>query len=199
MRLSNSTALPSSAHTSQPWRIHELASDFKLEDVWALPVRGGRTDFRKLVATMRTMDPTDSPSRLANALWALRWRLGELLGWDGERQGLGARVPSLRDRLPPDLRETTNRPPITGGLLSPLYMTEREAAAELANRTMHGIAHFGWVADGEGGYRGQMAVYVKTNGRFGDVYMAAIKPFRHFVVYPPMMRRLETAWSERER
>ena len=199
MWLSNGAVLPSDAHASQPWRIHELVPDFKLEDVWALPVGGQRADFRKLVEMIRTMDPSDSPSRLANTLWALRWRLGELFGWDGERQGLGTRVRSLRYRLPPDLRETANKPPITGGLLAPLYVTEREAAAELANRTMHGVAHFGWVADGEGGYRGQMAVYVKTNGRFGDAYMAAIKPFRHLIVYPPMMRHIERAWSERER
>jgi hypothetical protein len=26
--------LPNSAHTSRPWRIHELTRDFRLEDVW---------------------------------------------------------------------------------------------------------------------------------------------------------------------
>ncbi|MDF2703344.1 MAG: hypothetical protein K0S10_2290, partial [Rubrobacteraceae bacterium] len=29
--------LPNTAHTSRPWRIHELTRDFRLEDVWALP------------------------------------------------------------------------------------------------------------------------------------------------------------------
>lgn len=199
MRLPNSTALPNGAHTSQPWRIHELVPDFKLEDVWALPVVGSRADFHRLIEMVRTMDPGQSSSRVANALWALRWKLGELFGWDDDREGLGARVPSLRERLPPDLRETDVGPPFTGSPFSPLYLLECEAAAELANRTMHGVAHLGWVPDGEGGYRGQMAVYVKTNGLFGAAYMAAIKPVRHRLVYPPMMRRLERAWNERRR
>jgi hypothetical protein len=30
--------LPDSAHTCRPWRIHELTRDFRLEDVWELPV-----------------------------------------------------------------------------------------------------------------------------------------------------------------
>jgi uncharacterized protein DUF2867 len=33
--------LPRTAHTSRPWRIHEVAGDFRLEDVWAMPTPGG--------------------------------------------------------------------------------------------------------------------------------------------------------------
>ena len=60
---------------------------------------------------------------------------------------------------------------------------------------MHGVMHVGWVPDGHGGYRGQMAVLVKPNGRFGAAYMAAIRPFRHLIVYPPLMRLIERKWS----
>ena len=34
--------LPNAAHESGPWRIREIVPDFTLEDVWALPVYGGR-------------------------------------------------------------------------------------------------------------------------------------------------------------
>jgi hypothetical protein len=37
--------LPNNAHTSRPWRIHELTHDFRLEDVWALPTPGCQTTF----------------------------------------------------------------------------------------------------------------------------------------------------------
>jgi hypothetical protein len=37
--------LPDAAHTSRPWRIHELTPDFRIEDVWALPTPGGPGDF----------------------------------------------------------------------------------------------------------------------------------------------------------
>ena len=59
---------------------------------------------------------------------------------------------------------------------------------------MHGVMHIGWVPDGTGGYRGQMAVLVKPNGLLGNAYMAAIRPFRHLIVYPPMMRQIERDW-----
>lgn len=36
--------LPSTAHTSRPWRIHGIAPDFRVEDVWALPTPGGPDD-----------------------------------------------------------------------------------------------------------------------------------------------------------
>ena len=47
------------------------------------------------------------------------------------------------------------------------------------------------------GYHGQMAVYVKPRGRVGAGYMAFIKPFRHGVVYPALMRQIEHAWNKR--
>ena len=48
-----------------------------------------------------------------------------------------------------------------------------------------------------GGYRGQMAVYVKPNGLLGTAYMTAIKPFRHLLVYPLMMREIGRRWQAR--
>jgi hypothetical protein len=40
-----------------------------------------------------------------------------------------------------------------------------------------------------------MAVYVKPNGLLGSVYMAAIRPFRHLIVYPPLMQQIERDWQ----
>jgi hypothetical protein len=57
--------------------------------------------------------------------------------------------------------------------------------------------HVGWVRDETGGHRGQMAVLVKPNGLLGITYMAAIRPFRHLIVYPPMLRHIERAWRAR--
>ena len=185
--------LPSSAHASRPWRIHELVRDFRLEDVWALPTPGRRGDFRRLVELMTRSDPSRGSSRVSGALWDVRWKLGELFGWDDPDAGVGGRVRSLRERLPADLRETP-RPDFAALPFSSLYLLEDEWAAEIANRTVHGVLHLGWVPDGSGGYRGQMAVLVKPNGLPGTAYMAAIRPFRHLVVYPAMLRRIERDW-----
>ena len=185
--------LPTSAHASRPWRIHELTHDFRLEDVWALPTPGGRGDFPRLVALMASSDPSRGSSRVARALWSIRWKLGELLGWDDPDAGLDGRVPSLRDRLPADLRDAPG-PDFAALPFRSLYLLDDEWAAEIANRTMHGVMHLGWVPDAAGGYRGQMAVLVKPNGLLGAGYMAAIRPFRHLIVYPAGMRRTERAW-----
>jgi hypothetical protein len=186
--------LPNSAHTSRPWRIHELTGDFKLEDVWELPTPGGPDDFPRLVELIVSFDPARS-SRAVGALFAIRWKVGELLGWEGPDSGLGFRVPTLRDRLPEDLRDAPSGRASDSLPFTPLYVTEDEWAAEIANRTVHGVLHIGWVPDETGdGYHGQFAVYVKRNGLLGAAYMAAIGPFRHAIVYPRMLREMGRVW-----
>jgi hypothetical protein len=158
--------LPETAHTSRPWRIHELAPDLRLEDVWALPTPGGPDDFPRLVELITAYDPSRGSSAVVRALFAIRWKVGAVLGWDE-----------------PDASFT------------PLYQSEDEWAAEIVNRTVDGVLHIGWVPDESGGYRGQLAVLVKPNGRLGSAYMLAIKPFRHLIVYPTMLRELGRAWQ----
>jgi hypothetical protein len=191
--------LPNTEHTSHPWRIHELTPDFRVEDVWALPTPGGPDDFPRLVQLMASGDPSQSSSGPARLLFAIRWKVGELLGWDEPDAGGDSEPATLRDRLPADLRDGPTGPDFGALPFSPLYLTEDECAAEIGNRTMRGVLHLGWVRDDTepGGYRAQMAVLVKPNGLLGIVYMAAIKPFRYLIVYPAMMRRIERAWRAR--
>jgi hypothetical protein len=191
--------LPDTAHTSRPWRIHDLTRDFRLEDVWALPTPGGPDDFHRLVRAIASSDPSRGSSRAARTLWAIRWKLGELLGWDAPDAGLGSRVPTLRDRLPVDLRDAPSGPDFDALPFTSLYLLDDEWAAEIANRTMQGVMHVGWVPDQAGGYRGQMAVLVKPNGLVGNAYMAAIRPFRHLIVYPPALRQIGRQWRARQR
>jgi hypothetical protein len=188
--------LPNAAHTSRPWRIHEIVPDFRLEDVWALPTPGRADELPVLVEGFASADPAKMLPRAARALWSLRWKLGRLAGLDEKGSGVGSRVTSLRERLPDDLRATTG-PEFETLPFTSLYLTDDEFAAEIANQTMHGVLHLGWVADGSGGYRGQMAVYVRPNGLLGNAYMLAIKPFRHFIVYPQMFGAMERRWRER--
>jgi hypothetical protein len=190
--------LPDEAHRSRPWRIHELVPDFRLEDVWELPTPGNVDEFPTLVGGIAASDPAATRSSAARVLWSLRWRAGNLLGLDDPASGIGDRVPTLRDRLPDDLRAAPG-PEFRALPFTSLYLTDDEFAAEMANRTVHGVLHLGWVREPSGNYRGQMAVYVKPNGLLGRAYMAAIKPARHLVVYPQMMRAIERRWARRER
>jgi hypothetical protein len=188
MRLSNA------AHTSRPWRIHQLTHDFRLEDVWALPTPGGPNDFPRLVQLIASSDPSRSASRAVRTLFAIRWKVGGLLGWDSPDASHGEQRPTVRDRLPTDLREAPSGPDFKALPFTSLYLTNDEWAAETVNRTVHGVMHIGWVPDDTGDYRGQMAVYVKPNGRLGTAYMAAIAPFRHLIVYPPVLREVGRTW-----
>jgi hypothetical protein len=196
--------LPKSAHTSRPWRVHELTKDFELEDVWKLPTPGGPDDLARLVRWFT--DEGDNPPVALRALFVLRWKLGKLFGWDEPDSGVGARVPSLRERLPadlleaprgPDLRAVPGRREMEGPpVFSSVYQTRDEWVAEMSNKTVHSLMHIGWVRDASGGgYYAQMAVLVKPNGLFGRAYIAAIKPFRYAVVYPLLLRMIGRDWQ----
>jgi hypothetical protein len=188
--------LPGTEYTSRPWRIHEFSRDFRLEDVWSLPTPGGQADFPQLVHALAAADPSRGSFPISRPLWTIRWKIGDMLGWDGADAGLGSRVRTLRYRLPADLRDTQG-PDFAALPFTSLYLLDDEFAAEIANRTVHGVMHVGWVPDGTGGYRGQLAVLVKPNGRLGAAYLAAIRPFRHLIVYPLMMRDIAQKWRER--
>jgi hypothetical protein len=207
MRLSNA------AHESHPWRIRAIAPDFTLEDVWALPAHGGAQDFQTLleIITSGLDDPDNWESLPTRALWRVRDRLGGWFGLgrisvpiDSGGDEAASKLPipgtnetSLSERLPDDLRNTAADLHFDSVPFAPLYRTDVEFAAELSNRTVHDVMHLAWVDQGEGRYQAQMAVYVKPRGLLGKAYMALIKPFRYWVVYPAMMREIERAWKRR--
>jgi Protein of unknown function (DUF2867) len=190
-----SGSLSNTEHTSRPWRIHEIAKDFRVLDVWALPTPGGPHDFTRLVGLMRIFDPAQT-SGIVRVLFAIRWSAGRLLGLDRADTGLGSRVQSLRNRIPAELVDSADGfiSDFDGHRFTPLYLTDDELALEIANQTVHGVLHLGWVPDNAGGYRGQMAVLVRPNGALGAAYLAAIAPFRHLIVYPMMLRAIDRQW-----
>jgi Protein of unknown function (DUF2867) len=202
--------LPNAAHESRPWRIRAIVSDFTLEDVWALPAYGGADEFQTLIENTLSSDPGNAKSLPARALWRVRDRLGAWfdlgrLSATAERASdaagklpiPGTNETSLRDRLPDDLRDTAVDLHFVSLPFVPLYRTDVEFAAEVSNQTMHGVMHLAWVDQGNGRYQGQMAVYVKPRGALGRAYMAFIKPFRHWIVYPALMRQIEHQWKRR--
>ncbi len=194
MRLSNSE------HESHAWRITEVAPDFRLKDVWALPAQGRLEDFAKLLEVVGSLDPGKSRSRATRTLFSIRYRLGEWLGWDDQQHALSipeSRETTLSARLPEDLRNTATGVELSTKDFIPLYCTDVEWAAEISNKTVHAVMHLAWVEKGASHYQGQMGVYVKPRGKLGTAYMAAIAPFRHRIVYPALMREIERAWVAR--
>lgn len=188
--------IPVERHLALDLRIHDLARDFRLLDVWTLPeVEGSLADFDRAVAMVLAADPAHGSSAAARFLWRAREVLGAWLGLDKVTEPSGEHR-SLRDRLPDDLRGTADGLQYEHLPFVPVYRTPTEYAAEVSNATVHGILYLAWVPNGEDTYRGQLAIYVKPRGRLGSAYLTFIKPFRYLVVYPALERQLAREWRE---
>ncbi len=201
--------IPNRAQLAQPWRIHNVVADFRLEDVWALPALcGAEDDFGRVIELATRSDPANGSSAPTRFLWGVRDRLGQWFDLgrissaasrDKQLPIPGTREFSLADRLPDELRGSAKDVEFTHLPFVPLYRCDREFAAEVSNQTVHGVMHLAWVGpDGDGSYYAQMAVYVKPRGGLGQAYMAFIKPFRYWIVYPALERQLVRAWRRRQ-
>jgi hypothetical protein len=176
--------------------VHAILSDVPLHDVTAVDLPGGgagRTiaDVRALMAreNLRAANP------VVRVLFALRALLGRLFGWDSDiqtRQGT-----SYVHRLNSDIkRRSVIAPGSADGSFRLLYVLERESLTEVQNATVHAFLS-SVLAETPSGYRLYWAVYVKPVSRLTPLYMALIEPFRRFIVYPAIFRRIRRAWEER--
>jgi hypothetical protein len=191
MRLANAE------HAAHPWVIAQIAPDFELIDAWALPARGGRDGFDALLEIMAAVDGASAESALTRALFRVRYQLGAWFGWDDAARQLpipGCTETTLSQRLPVNLRGSATGLDLSPAGFTALYRTRNEWAGELSNGTVHAVLHLAWVEQGKDQHRGQMGVYVKSRGKLGAMYMALIRPFRHLIVYPAMLRQIEREW-----
>ena len=192
-------------HQRHPFRAHDLAPDFRLLDVWRIPVRLSETEGESFEAFHRFLanHGTQTGTFMAQALKRIRELLGKLLGWDRDKHTLavpGCRETSIRERLT-ESDESNNRAssvalpkqPLVD--LRPVYLFENESLQELNNRTIHALFHLARVPDGRGGSTAQLAVYAKSRGLLSDLYMTLIEPFRLWFVYPQWIRHLTKAWE----
>ena len=182
---------------ARPLRVHALLHDVPLEDAWAVPLSGGgagRTvqDLRAAMTSGRAAAPV-----AVQALFRLRSSIGAALGWDRERPAWGAE--SYADRLSPDDRARSLV--VSGtrdGEFRLLYRFEDEQLSELRNATVHAFLSLSLRPAPEG-YLAYVGIFVKPVHRFTGLYMRAIAPFRHLIVYPAIIRRMQRAWVERYR
>jgi hypothetical protein len=181
---------------SRTLRVHDFLQDVPLQDVWAIQLRGGgagRTihDLRPLFtfAGLQEVNP------VVKALFSLRARLGTLFGWDQQRPTWSAE--SYLHRLTPgDRSHSVVSPGTPEGPFRTLYVFEDEQLSELRNGTVHAFLSLSMRHVPEG-YLVYWAIYVKPVSRFTALYMAAIAPFRHVLVYPAIIRKVQRMWAER--
>jgi len=79
-----------------------------------------------------------------------------------------------------------------------LYRFENEQLSELRNATVHAFSSLS-IQRTPDGYLAYLAIYVQPVHPLTRLYMNAIAPFRHLVVYPAMIRKVENVWAERYR
>ena len=193
--------IPVEEYLSNGWRVGEIASDFELVDAWELPVSGAQTDFdalRRVWAETTREQQRAGPVKL---LFAVRERIGQVFGLDEDMNTEpipDTELTSLRERLPPDLLRAGEDPHEQRPFRT-VFVSDTESASELSNSLLHAILHLGWAQQPDASYRGYLGVFVKHRGRFGRPYMTLIAPFRHYLVYPALMKRIERNWAARHR
>ena len=70
--------MPNAVHEARGWVISEIAHDFRLLDVWALPAEGSANEFDPFLEVVTSFDPFESGTTASKALFRLRFRVG---GW----------------------------------------------------------------------------------------------------------------------
>jgi len=180
---------------ARPLRVHALLHDVPLEDAWAVPLSGGAAGrtIQDLQAVMVAGRQT-SPGLVQGLLW-LRARIGALFGWDQPRPAWNAE--SYAGRLSPaDRARSLVAPGTPDGSFRLLYRFEDEQLSELRNSTVHAFASLS-IRPAPGGYLAYLGIFVRPVHRFTRLYMAAIAPFRRLIVYPAVIRKIQTTWAER--
>ena len=178
-----------------PLRVHALLHDVPLEDVWSIRLRGGGAG--RTIQDVRAVfiAGVERAPRLVTGLFRLRGRIGALLGWDRKRPSWGAE--SYVHRLSTEDRaRSLAAPGSPDGRFTLLYRFENEQLGELRNATVHAFSSLS-VRRTPDGYLAYLAIYVRPVHGLTRLYMWAITPFRRAIVYPAIIRTVQSAWTER--
>ena len=176
-------------------RAHALLADQPLHDVWVIDLPGGGLD--RGIADVRALVDRQAAGAATRALFALRFAIGRMLGWDRSETRRAPSPHSVASRLTDADRAASQVAPGTrDGPFSVLYVFAREAASEIENATVAAWSVQALVPR-PGGYRLYWAIYVRQVGAITRPYMMLIDPFRRFIVYPSIGRALQRAWLAR--
>jgi hypothetical protein len=170
-------------------RAHELLRGVPLYDVTVVDLPGGGAG--RSLADIRGLERAAAPSRTAMTLYRLRRFLGRVFGWDRiTMRPEESLLPRLSER---DRADSEIVPGTPNGPFLTLYQFPRESLSETRNSTVHGWISTALVPTATG-YRLYWAVYVLPVSWITRPYLLAIEPFRRFLLYPAMLRRIRRAW-----
>jgi uncharacterized protein DUF2867 len=186
-----------------PLLVHTFLADVPLHDVWAVDLpkhRDGVTlcEFLRR-ASQDGFDAADAEiNRLppvARALIGLRLFLGRIFRLDVEPNdalaaSFGSRL-TAEDRARSFVVSGTRE-----GLFRAVYRFENEQLLEIQNRTVHAAA-LSALAERADSYRFYFAVYVRQNTWIMPFYMGLIDPFRKWIIYPALLKKIRAIWDQK--
>jgi len=194
--------ISSSDFYALPLRVHTFLADVPLHDVWAvdLPKRRAGVTLSEFLrrASRDGSDAANAETRkfppTARALFALRFFLGRIFGLEAEPKD--ALATSFANRLTEEDRaRSLVAPGMREGLFRIVYRFENEQLVEVQNRTVHGAA-LSALAERADGYRFYFAVYVRRRTWITPFYMGLIDPFRKWIIYPALLKRIRASWEQ---
>jgi hypothetical protein len=177
-----------------PLRVHTFLADVPLHDVWAvdLPTHGDGVTLSEFLRRA-SQGGTNALPPVARALVRLRLFLGRIFRLEAEPKDLAAWFGS---RLTPEDRARSLIVPGTPeGHFHVVYRFENEHLVEIQNRTVHAAA-LSALAERADGYRFYFAVYVRQSAWITPFYMALIDPFRRWIIYPAMLKKIRATWDQ---
>ncbi len=180
-----------------PLRVHTLLADVPLHDVWAVDLPEHR-DGVTLSEFLRRASQVDAEINrlppMARALMRFRLFLGGIFGLEAEPKD--ALAASFGSRLTAEDRARSFAVPGTPeGLFRMVYRFENEQLVEIQNRTVHAAA-LSALAKRADSYRFYFAVYVRRNTWITPFYMALIDPFRRWIIYPALLKKIRASWDQ---
>jgi hypothetical protein len=185
-----------------PLRVHTFLADVPLHDVWAVDLpkhrdgvtlsgflrRASQDGFDAADAEIKRLPP------VARALFRLRFFLGRIFRLEDEPKD--ALAASFGSRLTAEDRARSFV--VSGtpeGLFRVVYRFENEQLLEVQNRTVHGAA-LSALAERADSYRFYFAVYVRQRTWITPFYMGLIDPFRKWIIYPALLKRIRATWDQ---
>jgi uncharacterized protein DUF2867 len=171
-------------------RAHELLRDVPLYDVSVVDLPGGGNG--RSLADALHLQAAAPRSLVERTLYGVRHALGRAFGWD---EGRLLPEDSLVYRLSEkDRRDSEIVPGTPNGAFQVVYRFRNEQLSEIRNATVQGYVCIA-LSPRSSGYRYYFAVYVIPVSWLTRPYLALIEPFRRFLLYPAMLRRLRNAWQ----
>lgn len=176
---------------------HRLLADVPLHDVWRVflphsPRRPFSMAEVRQVALSLTRDR--SPGPVVSGLFGIRRWLGALGPGNGR---IDERIPpkSIVHGVPQEiLSASLTRPGSRDGPFRVVYVLREEAMSEVRNKMLEAYL-VGSLSPVSGGNELLLAVHVLPSTFWTRPYLALISPFRRFLVYPRILRKVHEEWQ----